>query len=105
LPRPRGKIGLAWLPLLLVPIGASGINLERVGAELLVSGGEGSEQEFLTGRSFAFEPRSGRWRELPTSPRPKHGYASAGYRGRLYLFGGSRCAGSTPVGTIESLRP
>ena len=93
-----------WTEMQPLPIGTSGINLERVGNQLVVTGGEGSKQEFLTGRTFGFDPRAGRWRELPASPRPRHGYASAGYRGRLYVFGGARCAGSTPVGTIESLR-
>ena len=93
-----------WTEMPALPIGISGITMERVGDELVVSGGEGSEQEFVTGQTFAFDPRAGRWRELPPSPRPKHGYAAAGYRGRLYVFGGSRCGGSTPVDTIESLR-
>lgn len=93
-----------WTELQSLPIGTSGINLERVGNQLVVTGGEGSKQEFLTGRTFGFDPRAGRWHELPSSPRPRHGYASAGYGGRLYVFGGARCAGSTPVGTIESLR-
>ena len=93
-----------WTEQPPLPIGTSGMNLERVGPLLVVTGGEGSKQEFLTGRTFAFDPRSGHWRELPSSPRPRHGYASAGYRGRLYVLGGSRCGGSTPVRTIESLR-
>jgi len=93
-----------WTEMPSLPIGTSGVNLDRVGGELVITGGEGSDQGFVTGQTFAFDPRLGRWRELPPSPRPKHGYASAGYRGRLYVFGGSRCGGSTPVDTIESLK-
>jgi N-acetylneuraminic acid mutarotase len=93
-----------WTQMPSLPIGTSGVDLERVGAEVVVTGGEDSEQAYLTGRTFAFSPRTGRWRELPSSPRPKHGYASASYHDRLYVFGGARCAGSTPTDTIESLR-
>jgi N-acetylneuraminic acid mutarotase len=93
-----------WAEMPSLPIRTSGANLERVGNQLVITGGEGSKQEFLTGRTFGFDARAGSWRELPSSPRPRHGYASAGYGGRLYVFGGARCAGSTPVDTIESLR-
>lgn len=93
-----------WESLESLPAGASGVTLERVGDELVVTGGEDSEQGWVTGRTFAFSPRTGRWRALPDSPRPKHGYASAGFGGRLFVFGGSRCAGSTPVDTIESVQ-
>jgi N-acetylneuraminic acid mutarotase len=93
-----------WARLPDLPIGTSGVDLERVGDEVVVTGGEDSEQAYLTGRTFAFSPRTGRWRELPSSPRPKHGYGSASYGDRLYVFGGARCAGSTPTDTIESLQ-
>lgn len=93
-----------WTRMPDLPIGTSGVDLERVGDEVVVTGGEDSEQAYVTGRTFAFSPRTGRWRELPSSPRPKHGYGSASYGDRLYVFGGARCAGSTPTDTIESLR-
>jgi Kelch motif/Galactose oxidase, central domain len=93
-----------WHSLPDLPTGTSGVNLERVGDELVVTGGEDSEQAYITGLTYAFDPRAGRWRELPPSPRPKHGYASFASRDRLYVLGGARCAGSTPVATIESLR-
>jgi Kelch motif len=93
-----------WTRLPDLPQGTSGVNLERVGDRLVITGGEDSEQAWITGRTFAFDPAIGKWRELPPSPRPKHGYASTGFDGRLYVFGGARCAGSTPTDTIESLR-
>lgn len=93
-----------WQSLPDLPSGTSGVNLERVGDELVVTGGEDSEQAYVTGLTYAFDASAGRWRELPSSPRPKHGYASFGYGDRLYVLGGARCAGSTPVATIESLR-
>lgn len=93
-----------WTQLAPLPAGTSGANLEAVAGELVVTGGEDSEQAWVTGRTFAFSPRTGRWRALPSSPRPKHGYASAPFGDRLYVFGGSVCAGSTPSATIESLQ-
>lgn len=93
-----------WTELPPLPVATSGANLDRVGNELVVSGGEGSENQWVTGRTYAFDPARGSWRRLPSSPRPKHGQASAGYRDRLYVLGGSRCGGSTPVDTIESLQ-
>jgi N-acetylneuraminic acid mutarotase len=92
-----------WVELQPLPAGTSGVSLERVGNELVVTGGENSDQEYITGRTFAFRPSTGRWRELPPSPRPKHGYASFDYGNRLFVLGGARCAGSTPTATIESL--
>ncbi|HZO05226.1 MAG TPA: kelch repeat-containing protein [Solirubrobacterales bacterium] len=93
-----------WKRLQDLPTGTSGVTLERVGDELAITGGEDSEQAWVTGRTFAYSPQTGRWRNLADSPRPKHGYASTGHDGRLYVFGGAICAGSTPTDTIESLR-
>lgn len=93
-----------WTKLPPVPFATSGANLDVVGGELVISGGEGSENQWVTGRTYAFDPGAGRWRRLPDSPRPMHGHASAGYGNRLYILGGSRCGGSTPVNTIQSLK-
>jgi N-acetylneuraminic acid mutarotase len=47
-----------------------------------------------TNRLFRYDPRTGRWSRLPSSPTPRAAHAAAVVGNKLYVAGGSNSAGS-----------
>lgn len=95
-----------WLQLRDIPRPASSFDLESVGGRLVAAGGADalSRPSWVSGQTWAYDPRAREWSQLARMPVPKHGAAAATVGGRLYLFGGSRCGEFRATSSTESLR-
>ena len=85
----------AWRPVPTLAVPRAGHATVRAGAQLVVLEGEVilSGSEALDSMEV-LDPTLGRWRKAGTLPQPLHGVAAVVDRGKLYVVGGSRHAGS-----------
>ena len=94
-----------WERLPDIPRPASSFELiEASGLLVAPSGGDALAKPYwISGQTWAYDPRRERWSELARMPQPKHGYAGAAIGDRIYLFGGSRCGAFRATDTAETL--
>ena len=85
---------------------ASSFELVPAAGRLVAAGGGDSDVRpyWVSGQTWAYDPRDRKWSQLARMPQPKHGPAAAAVDGRVYLFGGSRCGAFRATDTAESLQ-
>lgn len=93
----------AWERLPGPPEPTAGFGFEAANGRLVAAGGENLRYRVLTGRTWAFDPGPREWEALPSMDTPMHGQAMVEYRGRVYVFAGSRCSGYHPFRSAASL--
>jgi hypothetical protein len=91
-----------WTRLAPLPMAVSGVQLVPLAGGLIVAGGENPKQRWVTGAAYAYDPSTNSWRRLPRMRTPLHGYAASTAGRRLYLFGGSTCAGYRATRATQS---
>jgi hypothetical protein len=91
-----------WTRAADVPEPKAGFAFVETPVGLVAAGGENIAKWTLYGGMYAYDPGSGRWRELQSMAEPRHGFAGQYVDGRFYSFGGSRCSGFYPVRTSAS---
>ena len=84
------------------PTARGGNGAAAAGRQVVVIGGERPGGTIAPVE--AFDPRSGTWRALPPSPRPRHGAAVAGIGRTAYQALGGPEPGLTVSSTLMALR-
>ncbi|MDD9964670.1 MAG: hypothetical protein OXR73_00480 [Myxococcales bacterium] len=88
--------------------GRSGFGAAAVGPWICAAGGEVLiSPYFVRDTAECLDPERGTWALVDPLPRPLHGVGAAGYKGRMYLFGGAeRAASASPRrGWVHILEP
>jgi N-acetylneuraminic acid mutarotase len=82
-----------WEELAPMPMPTGGLEAFSFEGTPLAVGGGDDRAGTVTGAVQRLDPATGEWTELPRMRIARHGYAGAIVDGRLYVFGGSLCAG------------
>ena len=92
-----------WASLTPLPWGVGGLGAVAAGGEVVAISGGNDVEGWVTPGTWGFDPRRGTWRRLPDLRIARHSMAAAVAGDRIYVFGGSQCAGFGRTAAAESL--
>lgn len=91
-----------WEEVTPLPLPSGGLEALAFHGMPMAVGGGNDRAGTVTAAVQRFDPDSGEWSELPRMRVARHGFAGAIVDGRLYVFGGSLCAGFSASDSADS---
>jgi N-acetylneuraminic acid mutarotase len=91
-----------WDELPSMPAGSGGTAAVAADGKLVAIGGGSDSERWVTAATWQYDPATRRWERLQNLEVPRHGHGAANVNGRIYVFGGSPCAGFGFTEVVES---